>query len=244
MNYKLIIQYDGTRYDGWQRQGNTENTIQGRIEEVLSRMVQAPVEVQGAGRTDAGVHALGQVASVYLDTDASEDEICRYLNLYLPEDIGVVEVRQAADRFHARLNASGKVYRYRIGIGAYKNVFERKYYYPLGKELDVAGMREAAALLVGEHDFKSFCSNKRMKKSTVRRLRRIDIREKAGEIEITDEGDGFLYNMVRILTGTLIEVGQGKRCPDSMKEILVGRNRKLAGYTAPARGLILAEVKY
>ncbi|MCQ4671245.1 tRNA pseudouridine(38-40) synthase TruA [Lactonifactor longoviformis] len=244
MNYKLIIQYDGTRYDGWQRQGNTENTIQGRIEEVLSRMVQAPVEVQGAGRTDAGVHALGQVASVYLDTDASEDEICQYLNLYLPEDIGVVEVRQAADRFHARLNASGKVYRYRIGIGAYKNVFERKYYYPLGKELDVAGMREAAALLVGEHDFKSFCSNKRMKKSTVRRLRRIDIREKAGEIEITYEGDGFLYNMVRILTGTLIEVGQGKRCPDSMKEILVGRNRKLAGYTAPARGLILAEVKY
>lgn len=244
MNYKLIIQYDGTRYDGWQRQGNTENTIQGRIEEVLSRMVQAPVEVQGAGRTDAGVHALGQVASVYLDTDASEDEICRYLNQYLPEDIGVVEVRQAADRFHARLNASGKVYRYRIGIGAYKNVFERKYYYPLGKELDVAGMREAAALLVGEHDFKSFCSNKRMKKSTVRRLRRIDIREKAGEIEITYEGDGFLYNMVRILTGTLIEVGQGKRCPDSMKEILVGRNRKLAGYTAPARGLILAEVKY
>ena len=244
MNYKLIIQYDGTRYDGWQRQGNTENTIQGRIEEVLSRMVQAPVEVQGAGRTDAGVHALGQVASVYLDTDASEDEICRYLNQYLPEDIGVVEVRQAADRFHARLNASGKVYRYRIGIGAYKNVFERKYYYPLGKELDVAGMREAAALLLGEHDFKSFCSNKRMKKSTVRRLRRIDIREKAGEIEITYEGDGFLYNMVRILTGTLIEVGQGKRCPDSMKEILVGRNRKLAGYTAPARGLILAEVKY
>ena len=166
------------------------------------------------------------------------------MNLYLPEDIGVVEVRQAADRFHARLNASGKVYRYRIGIGAYKNVFERKYYYPLGKELDVAGMREAAALLVGEHDFKSFCSNKRMKKSTVRRLRRIEIREKAGEIEITYEGDGFLYNMVRILTGTLIEVGQGKRCPDSMKEILVGRNRKLAGYTAPARGLILAEVKY
>ena len=244
MNYKLIIQYDGTRYDGWQRQGNTENTIQGRIEEVLSRMVQAPVEVQGAGRTDAGVHALGQVASVFLDTDASEDEICRYLNQYLPEDIGVAEVRQAADRFHARLNASGKVYRYRIGTGAYKNVFERKYYYPLGKALDVAGMRAAAAILAGEHDFKSFCSNKRMKKSTVRRLQRIDIREKAGEIEITYEGDGFLYNMVRILTGTLIEVGQGKRSPDSMKEILVGRNRKLAGYTAPARGLVLAEVKY
>ena len=244
MNYKLIIQYDGTRYDGWQRQGNTENTIQGRIEEVLSRMVQAPVEVQGAGRTDAGVHALGQVASVFLDTDASEDEICRYLNQYLPEDIGVAEVRQAADRFHARLNASGKVYRYRIGTGAYKNVFERKYYYPLGKQLDVAGMRAAAAILAGEHDFKSFCSNKRMKKSTVRRLQRIDIREKAGEIEITYEGDGFLYNMVRILTGTLIEVGQGKRSPDSMKEILVGRNRKLAGYTAPARGLVLAEVKY
>lgn len=244
MNFKLTIQYDGTRYDGWQRQGNTGNTIQGKIEEVLSRMVQTPVEVQGAGRTDAGVHALGQVASVHMETSASEEEICRYLNQYLPEDIGILEVKRAAERFHARLNASGKVYCYRIGTGWQKNVFERKYYYPLGETLDVDKMREAAAFLEGEHDFKSFCSNKRMKKSTVRNLKKISIEESGQEVRITYEGDGFLYHMVRILTGTLIEVGQGRKRPDAMTAILEGKDRERAGYTAPAKGLTLIKVTY
>lgn len=206
MNYRLDIQYDGTRYGGWQKQKDTDNTIQGKIEEVLSRMCQTPVTIQGAGRTDAGVHA--------------------------------------ADRFHSRLNAREKVYQYRVAAGSHKNVFERKYQCPLHENLDVPAMREAAEFLTGTHDFKSFCSNKKMKKSSVRTIYDIEIREEGQEIRMTYTGDGFLYNMVRILTGTLIEVGRGERKPEEMMEILERCDRGAAGFTAPARGLTLLEVRY
>lgn len=245
MNYKMIVQYDGTRYDGWQKQGNTDNTIQGKLEAILSKMAGMPVEVQGAGRTDAGVHAYGQTANFHLPKGCVLTEDIRdYLNKYLPEDIGILEVEEADERFHSRLNAREKVYRYRMSTSSLKNVFERKYIYLLGEHLNVKAMEEAASELIGTHDFKSFCSNKRMKKSSVRKLNRIEFTEQEGELQITYTGEGFLYNMVRIITGTLIEVGQGKRLPKEMQEILEGKDRSLAGVTAPARGLCLVKVLY
>lgn len=244
MNYRFDIQYDGTRYGGWQKQKDTDNTIQGKIEEVLSRMTGQEISIQGAGRTDAGVHARGQVANTWMETEKSCQEICQYMNQYLPEDIEIVQVSQVQERFHSRLNAREKVYQYRIAVGFHKNVFERKYQCPLHEDLDGAAMKKAAQLLTGTHDFKSFCANKKMKKSTVRSLKSIEVEEFPQEIVLTYTGDGFLYNMVRILTGTLIEVGRGKRTPEQMTEILKAKNREAAGFTAPARGLTLLEVRY
>ena len=244
MNYRFDIQYDGTRYGGWQRQKTTDNTIQGKIEEVLFRMTGSPVLIQGAGRTDAGVHALGQVANGHFDSRMSCEEICDYMNHYLPEDIEILRVSQVSERFHSRLNAREKLYRYRIGIGSHKNVFERKYLCPLHETYDVEAMEEAAGYLTGTHDFRSFCANKKMKKSTVRTMYAIRITELPKELQIDYRGDGFLYNMVRILTGTLIEIGRGSRKPEEIQAILEGRDRGLAGFTAPARGLTLVEVGY
>lgn len=244
MNYKLLVEYDGTRYNGWQKQGNTKDTIQGKIEEVLSKMQGEEVEVHGAGRTDAGVHARGQTANVHLNTEKSCGEIKDYLNRYLPDDIGILEVSEAAPRFHSRLNAVGKTYIYRLAWDGNKHVFDRKYVTFLEKKPNVERMKEAAAFLIGEHDFKSFCANRKMKKSTVRKLYSIHFQESREELAIEFNGNGFLYNMVRILTGTLLEVGDGKRQPEDMKKILEGRDRSLAGPAAPARGLTLSEVQY
>ena len=244
MNYKLTIQYDGTRYDGWQRQGSTDNTIQGKLEGVLSRLAGQPVEVHGAGRTDAGVHALGQVASVRLPGNHTPQEIGSYVNRYLPEDIAVTAVEEADDRFHARLSAKGKVYRYSLRVGSVPDVFRRKYRYRVEGPLDVEEMRRAAELLRGTHDFRSFCSNKRYKKSTVRTVHAIEIEADGPDMTITFRGDGFLYNMVRILTGTLLEVGLGERRAEEMPGILAALDRTAAGKTAPAQGLCLVEVEY
>ena len=244
MNVKLTIQYDGTRYDGWQRQGNTDNTLQGRLEGVLSRMVGKPVEIQGAGRTDAGVHARGQVASVHLPEGYTPQEIQNYLNRYLPEDVAVVEVVEVGERFHARLSATGKEYRYHIRMGNVPDVFARKYQYRVEEPLDLAAMERAAGYLTGKHDFRSFCGNRRFKKSTVREVFHIGVEVCGSDLTLIYRGDGFLYNMVRILTGTLLEVGLGQRTPESMVDILEARERTAAGKTAPAQGLVLQEVYY
>lgn len=244
MNFKLTIQYDGTRYDGWQRQGNTDNTLQGRLEGVLSRMVGKPVEIQGAGRTDAGVHARGQVASVHLPEGYTPQEIQNYLNRYLPEDVAVVEVVEVGERFHARLSATGKEYRYHIRMGNVPDVFARKYQYRVEEPLDLAAMERAAGYLTGKHDFRSFCGNRRFKKSTVREVFHIGVEVCGSDLTLVYQGDGFLYNMVRILTGTLLEVGLGQRTPESMVDILEARERTAAGKTAPAQGLVLQEVYY
>ena len=243
MNYRLLIQYDGTRYEGWQRQKTTGNTIQGKIEDVLGRMAGVKVEISGASRTDAGVHAKGQVANVHLPEGRSVEEIRDYLNRYLPEDICVSDIKEVSQRFHSRLNAGDKTYLYRISTNTIKNVFERKYIYELDEKLDVAKMKEAAAYLQGEHNFQSFCA-KRVKKSTIRSLESIEFKELPGELQIYYRGSGFLYNMVRILTGTLIEVGQYERTPESVKEVLRAKERAKAGYTAPAKGLCLLQIKY
>ena len=243
-NFRLTLCYDGTRYRGWQKQGNTENTIQGRLERLLSRQLGQEIEVNGSGRTDAGAHARMQVASFRADTELGTDEILRRLREYLPEDIGAISVEEAAPRFHARLNCAGKTYVYRIWNSETPNVFERRYMWRMTDELDMAAMRRAAALLCGEHDFMAFCSNKRMKKSTVRRVDEIRIERIGGEVRFTLSGSGFLYNMVRIIAGTLIEVGRGERSAESVAETLASLDRQLAGQTAPACGLILWEVRY
>lgn len=243
-NYRLTIAYDGSRYYGWEHQPNTDLTIQGKLENVLSLMVDAPVEVIGAGRTDAGVHARAMTANVFLDTELSEEEIRDYMNRYLPDDICIREVRRAGERFHSRYNALGKTYCYTCYVGETKPVFDRKYVYVLEEKPDVERMCRAAEYLVGEHDFASFCSNPRMKKSTVREVDSIEIAPRGEYLTFTYHGTGFLQHMVRILTGTLLEVGYGKRTPESMQELLAAKKRALAGPTAPAQGLCMIKVDY
>lgn len=243
-NYKLKISYDGSRYFGWEHQPDRE-TIQGKIETVLARMVDKDmVDVIGAGRTDAGVHARAMIANVHLDTQMSPEEIRDYANRYLPDDIAILEVREAADRFHARYKAVGKTYQYTCLDGPIKPVFDRKYYTPLDQELDVEAMQEAAHFLEGKHDYKSFCGNSRMKKSTVRIVDTITVRRRKGYVYLTFHGTGFLQNMVRIMSGTLIEVGLGRKRPEEVGEILEACDRKVAGPTAPAKGLCLLKVDY
>lgn len=243
-NYKLTIQYDGTRYRGWQVQGNTDQTIQGKVEGVLSRLTGQPVELHGSGRTDAGVHALGQVANVKLPRPFDPSELLRELNRYLPADIGVIAVEPAPERFHARLNAHSKTYRYRIWNSEIPNVLERSYLYPLPEPLDVAAMERAAADLVGTHDFRSFCGLKRFKKSTVRTITDIPITQHGSEVRLEFTGNGFLMRMVRILAGTLVEVGLGQRAADAMPAVLAAQDRAAAGPALPAQGLALVRVEY
>lgn len=243
-NYKMLLAYDGTRYLGWERQKNNDMTIQGKLENVIERMVGTYVEVIGCGRTDAGVHAKGMVTNARFETDKSLEEICAYLNHYLPEDICVREVSVASERFHSRYNATGKTYCYTCYVGDFKPLFDRKYVYVIEQPLDMDSMRRAAELLVGEHDFASFCANKKMKKSTVRNVDKIDITRKGEYLYFTFHGDGFLHHMVRILVGTLLEVGWGKRTPESMTELLEAKERAQAGVTAPAQGLCMMQVDY
>lgn len=248
-NYRFLIQYDGTRYDGWQKQRNTGRTIQGRLEAVLAKLCGCPegeIEVQGSGRTDAGVHARGQVANARMDTPLSCAGIRDYLNQYLPADISVVSVTEADGRFHSRLNARAKTYRYRIYTGDAKPVFDRNYIWVPTKKtpLYVPDMERAARFLEGEHDFKSFCTNRQMKKSTVRRIYSLRVEQTGDEICMIATGNGFLYNMVRILAGTLYEVGTGERKPEEMEQILKARDRQAAGMLAPAKGLTLEKVYY
>ena len=243
-NFCLTLCYEGTRYRGWQKQGNTGQTIQEKLEAALSRLLEQPVEVAGCGRTDAGVHARRQVCSFRAATEQSAEELLQALREVLPEDIGALSLVEAAPRFHARLSCKGKTYRYRLWNSDTPNVFERRYLALYPAPLDLEAMRRAAALLCGEHDFSAFCANKHMKKSAVRNLRRIDIAREGGEVRLDFNGDGFLYNMVRILTGTLLEVGTGQRRPEDMPDILASRDRSRAGFTAPAQGLTLWDVEY
>ena len=246
MNYKAVIQYEGTRYRGWQVQGNTDQTIQGKLETLLGRMAGEPVEVHGSGRTDGGVHAAGQVISFRCKVSMCPQEICGYMNRYLPEDIAVLSVEEAAPRFHARLNAVRKTYVYTIWNSEIPNVFGRRFMTRIEEPLDVERMREAAGYLCGEHDFLAFSSlnPRRFKKSTVRRLDEIRIEQKEAVIRICFTGDGFLYHMVRILTGTLVEVGLGLRSPEEMDLLLKSGSRADAGRLMPPEGLTLLSVEY
>lgn len=243
-NIRLLLQYEGTRYQGWQRQTSSDNTIQGKLEVLLTKMCGEPIEIAASGRTDAGVHAMGQVVNFHTTCEMSEEEILHYCNRYLPEDIAVVEVSEAAPRFHSRLNAAGKCYCYRVLNSEIPNVFWRRYAQEVPERLDVEAMRQAAELLLGEHDFKSFTSAKKGKKSTVRRIDEIRIEREGDLLTFTFVGNGFLHHMIRILMGTLLEVGMGKRMPENMPDILEARNREKAGPLMPAKGLTLMKVFY
>ena len=242
-NYKMIIGYDGTRYYGWEHQPNKE-TIQGKLEDVLNHLSEKPVEIIGAGRTDGGVHARGMVANVFLDIAMTPDELRDYMNRYLPDDIVIHEVREASERFHARYNATGKTYCYTCFDGVTKPLFDRKYVWRLDGRLDIGKMQAGASYLIGRHDFRSFCKNPQKKKSTVREIDKIEIVRKGDYVSLSFHGTGFLRNMVRILTGTLVDVGLGKLAPEKVREILGAKNRLLACDTAPAQGLCLMKVDY
>lgn len=248
-NYRLTVQYDGTRYLGWQKLGapgsaDYGRTIQGKLEAILTKMTGEAVEVNGSGRTDAGVHALGQVANFRTACETSAVEIMSYVNQYLPEDIAVTAVEEAPERFHARLNAKAKTYRYTIRLGAVPDPFRQRFEYRCDGDLDIAAMKKAAEALCGTHDYRSFCSSRRTKKSTVRTVYAIGVERDGDRLDLTFRGNGFLYNMVRILTGTLIEVGRGERTPEDIPALFDAAARASVGYTAPAKGLTLVSVEY
>lgn len=244
-NIKLVIEYDGSRYDGWKVTATGKAvTIQDKIESVLEKMLGKKTELVGAARTESGVHAYGQIANFKADTDLKPYQIKHYLNRYLPQDIAVLEVADVPERFHSSFNAKSFKYEYKISVAEVNNVFERKYNYYSFDKLDTILMKEAAKELIGKHDFKAFSDNKRMKKSTIREIYSIDIYGDNNEVIITIHGDDFWPNMVRIIVGTLIEIGRGDREVSCIKEILDSKNRDLAGETAPAQGLFLQEVLY
>ena len=242
-NLRLDICYDGTRYRGWQRLPGKEDTIQGKLESCLSRILGEEIEISGSGRTDAGVHAKHQIANFHTESNMPCEELLKELRRYLPEDIGIHSCKDVSPRFHARLNAREKTYEYRIWNSEAPCVFERRWVAVMPEQLDLDAMKEAAKDLCGEHDFSAFCGNAKMKKSTVRVIRAIEIERVGEEVRLRFTGNGFLHNMVRILTGTLVEVGRGERSSDSIPE-LFGSKRAEAGFLAPAKGLCLEEVEY
>lgn len=242
-NLRLDICYDGTRYRGWQRLPGKDDTIQGKLETVLSRILGEPIEISGSGRTDAGVHARGQVANFHCQSDMPSGEILAALRRYLPEDIGIYSCRDVSPRFHARLNAKEKTYLYRIWNSDAPCVFDRRYVAVMPGPLDENAMAEAAAELLGQHDFSAFCGNAKMKKSTVRFIRAIEIKRHGQELRIRVTGNGFLHSMVRIVVGTLVEVGRGERSVSGIPALFGGK-RALAGFLAPPQGLCLEEVVY
>lgn len=242
-NIRLDICYDGTRYKGWQRLAGVENTIQGKIEAALSRILEEPIEISGSGRTDAGAHALGQVANFHCHSQMPCQEILAGLRRYLPEDIGIYSCKEVSERFHARLNAVRKTYRYRLWNSDTPCVLERRQVYILPEPLDLEKMQRAAEYFIGSHVYSAFNANKKMKKSTIRRIDAVEICRLGDEIRFIFTGNGFLYNMARIMVGTLIEVGLGSRDPDSIPS-LFGARREEAGYLVPAQGLCLMEVEY
>ncbi|OJV63203.1 MAG: tRNA pseudouridine(38-40) synthase TruA [Clostridiales bacterium 38-18] len=247
MTYKLIIQYEGTRYKGWQRLKTTDQTIQQKIENVLSRLLGEPIEIDGSGRTDAGVHALGQVASFKVtETISNLNEFRFQMNQYLPDDIIVLEIQGENDRFHARLNAVSKTYVYQIWLAEQPPLIERNWVLNLGSkrhQLNFEKMKLASEELIGKKDFKGFSTDK-TKKGTIRTIESINWEIHGDVLQIKFTGDGFLYNMVRIIVGTLLEIGFDERQVDSLNQIIVSKDRALAGETAPAHGLYLESVRY
>lgn len=242
--YRMDLAYDGTRYSGWQRLGSDAETLQGRIEAALSRLLEEPVEISGSGRTDAGVHARMQVVSFHTKGNIAPDKLMAQLNHYLPGDIIILKMIMAEERFHARYNALKKVYRYQLWNALLMNPLERRYRHHVPETLNMKAMRAAAKVLTGTHDFSAFTSMKSKKKSAVRTIENITITMEGPRMDLTFVGDGFLHHMVRIITGTLLEVGAGRIQLEQVESILSEKDRSKAGPLAPPQGLILWAVDY
>lgn len=243
-NYCMTIQYDGGRYKGWQRLGSGDNTIQGKLEQVLSELAGYEIEITGSSRTDAGVHALAQVANFKLGEAIPQEQIKEYLNRYLPQDICVTSVEPVAENFHSRYHVKDKTYLYKIWNKEYTNPFMRKYSMHVKETLDLGLMQEAAGYFLGAHDFTAFSNAKSKKKSMVREIYSIDFETCDGFIHIRIRGNGFLYNMVRWMVGALIEVGLGNIKPEEIPLILEAKKRGRIGRLAEAQGLYLEKVTY
>lgn len=242
-NIRLDICYEGTRYRGWQRLSATDNTIQAKLEQALSRILEEPIEVSASGRTDAGTHAKGQVVSFHCESTMPCEEILIQLRRYLPEDIGIYSCKNVSPRFHARLNAKAKTYAYRVWNSEKPCVFQRKFVYIYPREVDLDAIRQGAEYFLGEHNFSAFCANSRSKKSTIRCIHSFEVVRCGDELIFTVTGNGFLHHMVRIMVGTLLEVGRGERTAESILSLFDGK-RADAGELVPACGLCLMEVTY
>jgi tRNA pseudouridine38-40 synthase len=245
LNFKLLVEYDGTAYHGWQRQSNTR-TIQGTIEAVLKTMTEEPVTLIGSGRTDAGAHATGQVANFRLETRLTSDVFLRGLNSLLPADIVIKDCEQVQEGFHARYDARSKVYDYRILNRPIPAALFRQYAWHVRKELDLETIRAAMLCLKDQHDFSSFQAAGSSQRDAIRTVIDVNLSDKDGDgyLVFSIEADGFLRHMVRNIVGTLVDVGLGKTSPEGFENILMSRDRKQAGITAPAHGLFLRNVKY
>ena len=243
-NIKLTMEYDGKRYSGWQRLGDDDKTIQGKIESVLTQMTGEKIEIIGSGRTDSGTHARGQVANFKTNSPMSRSEMLTFLNRYLPRDIVVKEVEEMPERFHARYNATGKKYSYYVWNDPIPTVFERNHSFFVPQPLDMDKMNETCQKLIGNHDFIGFSALKKSKKSTVRTIEEITIKQEGKMLHFTFVGDCFLYKMVRIMMGTLLAIGTGQLPLSVIDEIFDNKVRKQAGETVPAQGLFLDEVYY
>lgn len=243
-NYKLIIQYDGTKYNGWQKQKNTKNTIQEKFENILYKLLDKKIDVYASGRTDRGVHAKGQCINFKCEVDMENEELMKYINDYLPEDIRVLSLVEEEERFHSRLLAKSKTYEYVICAGVKADVFKRRYVYNIYDVPNISDMKKASELLVGTHDFLGFSSLGKTKKSTVRTINWIDIKKEDELIRIRINANGFLYNMVRIICGTLLEIGLGRLDSSVIDEVINTKDRQKAGCTLSPNGLTLLEVIY
>lgn len=251
-NYFLKISYDGTNFCGWQRQPGSR-TVCGELEAALFRLTGEQIKLDGCSRTDSGVHALGQCASFSADIKIPTQNLARALNNILAEDrlesignVRILEAKEMPEGFHARFSSKGKSYIYKIKMCREPSVFDRTFYYQVSRPLDVGLMRRAAEYIVGEHDFACFQSAGSPKESTVRTVYGIEITQNNEEnvMQIEVSGNGFLYNMVRIIVGTLVEVGMGKRSPESVDFAIKSQNRQNSGHTAPPQGLYLNEIFY
>lgn len=243
-NYKLTVQYDGTRYRGWQRLGDAENTIQLKLENVLTLFAGEPVQINGSGRTDAGAHAIAQSANFKLKSNPPAKEIKEYMNRYLPDDISVVNVEWMPERFHARFNVQSKTYLYKIWNQEHPNPFMRKYSMHVPEKLDLGLMKKAAQYFIGTHDFTAFSNARSKSKSTVRTVTSIEFEGKDGFVDIRVTGDGFLHNQVRKMVGHLIGVGNYLFKGEEISDIIASKDRSRVQMMADACGLYLEEVSF
>lgn len=241
--YKIVLEYEGTSFHGWEKQKGLR-TVQDTVEQAIELVTGKPIKVSASGRTDAGVHALGQVASFSLATRLTPEQLGRAINAYLPPDVAIRSLRKVPGTFHPRYSARKKHYRYRLLLGKERAPLRRRFVHRVKGNLELEQMRKAADYLKGRHDFAAFCTEASRMNNTVRRLYRLSIRKQADEVWVDLVADGFLYNMVRAIVGTLLQVGKGKLSPTAVGRILASKDRRRAGPTAPAKGLCLLRVSY